>query len=109
MKIKPGWDVDVIRDVRKRFPDIMLMADANSAYTLRDLDHLQQLDEFNLMMIEQPLAHDDIIDHAALQASLADADLPGRMHSIGASRRTGDSDERLPHHQYQAGARRRIR
>ena len=70
MKIKPGWDVDVIRDVRKRFPDTLLMADANSAYTLRDRDHLRQLDEFNLMMIEQPLAHDDIIDHAVLQASL---------------------------------------
>jgi o-succinylbenzoate synthase len=70
MKIKPGWDVDVIRDVRKRFPGILLMADANSAYTLRDRDHLRRLDEFNLMMIEQPLAHDDIIDHAALQASL---------------------------------------
>jgi o-succinylbenzoate synthase len=70
MKIKPGWDVDVIRDVRKRFPDTLLMADANSAYTLGDRDHLRRLDEFNLMMIEQPLAHDDIIDHAALQASL---------------------------------------
>src|SRR6185312_5239119 len=70
MKIKPGWDVDVIRVVRKRFPGILLMADANSAYTLGDRDHLRRLDEFNLMMIEQPLAHDDIIDHATLQTSL---------------------------------------
>ena len=70
MKIKPGWDVDVIRQVRERFPSIKLMADANSAYTLKDTDHLQRLDEFYLMMIEQPLAHDDIIDHAALQAKL---------------------------------------
>src|ERR1700761_2573372 len=70
MKIKPGWDVDVIRRVRERFPDIKLMADANSAYTLRDIDRLKQLDEFYLMMIEQPLAHDDIIDHAALQPTL---------------------------------------
>jgi o-succinylbenzoate synthase len=70
MKIKPGWDVDVIRRVRERFPDIRLMADANSAYTLADLDHLKKLDEFHLMMIEQPLAHDDIIDHAVLQQSL---------------------------------------
>ena len=46
------------------------MADANSAYTLARRDHLKQLDEFHLMMIEQPLAHDDIIDHAELQASL---------------------------------------
>ncbi|MBV8549685.1 MAG: o-succinylbenzoate synthase [Acidobacteriaceae bacterium] len=70
MKIKPGWDVDVIRRVRERFPEIKLMADANSAYTLNDLDHLKKLDEFYLMMIEQPLAHDDIIDHAVLQAAL---------------------------------------
>jgi O-succinylbenzoate synthase len=70
MKIKPGWDVDVIREVRKAFPDILLMADANSAYTLKDKNRLKQLDEFALMMIEQPLAHDDIIDHAELQAAL---------------------------------------
>ena len=55
MKIKPGWDVDVVAEVRKRFPAIKLMADANSAYTLADIDHLRRLDEFNLMMIEQPL------------------------------------------------------
>ncbi|HEY3936506.1 MAG TPA: o-succinylbenzoate synthase [Bryobacteraceae bacterium] len=70
MKIKPGWDVEVIRQVRQRFPNIKLMADANSAYTLDDLEHLKKLDEFYLMMIEQPLAHDDIIDHAVLQAAL---------------------------------------
>jgi o-succinylbenzoate synthase len=70
MKIKPGWDVDVIRRVRERFPQIKLMADANSAYTLADLDHLKRLDEFYLMMIEQPLAHDDIIDHAVLQNAM---------------------------------------
>jgi O-succinylbenzoate synthase len=70
MKIKPGWDVDVTRQVRKRFPDILLMADANSAYTLGDTAHLRKLDEFNLMMMEQPLAHDDIIDHAVLQREI---------------------------------------
>lgn len=70
MKIKPGWDVDVIEKVRERFPNIKLMADANSAYTLADLDRLKQLDPFYLMMIEQPLAHDDIIDHAVLQEAL---------------------------------------
>ncbi len=70
MKIKPGWDVDVIRHVRERFPYTPLMADANSAYTLADADRLKQLDDFNLMMIEQPLAHDEIIDHAKLQARL---------------------------------------
>src|SRR6266404_1221334 len=70
MKIKPGWDVEVVAEVRERFPSIKLMADANSAYTLADADRLKQLDRFYLMMIEQPLAHDDIIDHAALQARL---------------------------------------
>jgi o-succinylbenzoate synthase len=70
MKIKPGWDVDVIREVRREFPSILLMADANSAYTLNDAGRLKQLDQFNLMMIEQPLAHDEILDHAELQAAL---------------------------------------
>jgi O-succinylbenzoate synthase len=70
MKIKPGWDVDVVRRVRERFPHIKLMADANSAYTLADIEHLKKLDDFYLMMIEQPLAHDEIIDHATLQAQL---------------------------------------
>jgi O-succinylbenzoate synthase len=71
IKIKPGWDVNVVNEVRKRFPRTPLMADANSAYTLADADRLVGLDEFYLMMIEQPLAHDDILDHAALQARLA--------------------------------------
>ena len=70
IKIKPGWDIDVVREVRQAFPNIRLMADANSAYSLADAEHLKRLDEFNLMMIEQPLAHDDILDHAALQAQL---------------------------------------
>ena len=70
IKIKPGWDVDVVRRVRERFPKIALMADANSAYTLADSAHLRCLDEFQLMMIEQPLSHDDIIDHAELQSVL---------------------------------------
>jgi O-succinylbenzoate synthase len=70
MKIKPGWDIDVVREVRREFPRIRLMADANSAYTLADADRLKCLDEFDLMMIEQPLAHDEIIDHAVLQARL---------------------------------------
>lgn len=70
IKIKPGWDVDVVRRVRERFPDIKLMADANSAYTLNDIRHLKRLDEFGLTMIEQPLGHDEIIDHAELQKHL---------------------------------------
>jgi O-succinylbenzoate synthase len=70
MKIKPGWDVDVVNRVRRKFPSIRLMADANSAYTLADAEHLKKLDESYLMMIEQPLSHDDIIDHAELQIKL---------------------------------------
>ncbi len=70
MKIKPGWDVDAVAEVRSRFPHIRLMVDANSAYTLRDTAHLKQLDRFHLMMIEQPLAHDEILDHATLQREL---------------------------------------
>lgn len=67
VKIQPGNDLEVIAAIRRRFPSIPLMADANSAYTLADMEHLAQLDQFDLMMIEQPLAHDDIIDHAVLQ------------------------------------------
>jgi len=70
MKIKPGRDVDDVRRVREHFPNIKLMVDANSAYTLADTDHLRKLDDFYLMMIEQPLSHDDIIDHAELQSRL---------------------------------------
>jgi len=70
LKIAPGWDVEVVRKVRARFPSIPLQVDANSAYTLDDLPTLQALDDFDLLLIEQPLAHDDIIDHARLQAAL---------------------------------------
>ncbi|NJM07944.1 o-succinylbenzoate synthase [Candidatus Gracilibacteria bacterium] len=70
LKIAPGKDVDVVRVVRERYPDTPLMADANSAYTLADSVLLKRLDDFDLMMIEQPLAHDDIVDHAELQVQL---------------------------------------
>lgn len=70
IKIKPGWDIEVVKEIRKHFPNLDLMADANSAYTLKDINHLKQLDEFQLMMIEQPLAYDDIVDHSKLQKEL---------------------------------------
>ncbi|NEU30569.1 o-succinylbenzoate synthase [bacterium LRH843] len=70
IKIKPGWDYDILRAIRKEFPDIPMMADANSAYSLQDIDKLKALDEFNLTMIEQPLGNDDIIDHSLLQPKL---------------------------------------
>jgi O-succinylbenzoate synthase len=67
IKIMPGWDVDILVEVRKHFPHIALMVDANSAYTLADVEHLKQLDAFSLMMIEQPFAYNDLIDHSELQ------------------------------------------
>ncbi len=70
IKIKPGWDVEVVRAVRGRFPTVPLMADANSAYSLDDAPLFEALDEYDLLMIEQPLAYDDIADHAKLQARL---------------------------------------
>jgi O-succinylbenzoate synthase len=70
IKIKPGKDVALVAAVRQRFPKVPLMVDANSAYSLADVELLQELDAYDLMMIEQPLAWDDIVDHAALQRSL---------------------------------------
>jgi O-succinylbenzoate synthase len=67
IKIKPGWDVNVLEKVRARFPEIRLMGDANSAYSLADAPLFRSMDEFDLMMIEQPLAYDDMLDHAELQ------------------------------------------
>jgi len=73
IKIKPGWDLKIVERVRQEFPDIRLMGDANSAYKLSDVPLFQQLDRFNLMMLEQPLAYDDIFDHAVLQRQIQTA------------------------------------
>ncbi|PLR86966.1 o-succinylbenzoate synthase [Bacillus sp. V33-4] len=70
VKISPDNDYALLAIIRERFPDIQLMADANSAYTLDDIEKLKALDEFGLLMIEQPLAVDDIVDHAKLQKQL---------------------------------------
>src|SRR5438309_2892866 len=70
LKIKPGWDINVVREVRRRYPNILLSVDANCAYTIADEKHLKALDFFDLLMIEQPLDHDDLIDHAKLQSKL---------------------------------------
>ena len=70
VKIKPGRDIELIQAIRARFGNLPLMADANSAYTLADLPLLKALDEFGLLMIEQPLAHDDLVEHAILQKEL---------------------------------------
>ena len=71
LKIKPGWDVKPVRAVRQAFPDIALTVDANSAYSLADTRTFQNLDAYGLDYIEQPLAYDDLVDHAALQGWIA--------------------------------------
>jgi O-succinylbenzoate synthase len=70
IKIKPGWDLDAVARVRATFGDVPLMVDANAAYTLADTAHLAALDQFSLLMIEQPLDYDDVMDHVALQRAL---------------------------------------
>ncbi len=70
LKCKPGWDVEVFERVRSRWPGILLSCDANSAYRLRDQDHIESFDAFDLLMIEQPLWHDDFYFHSVLQKRL---------------------------------------
>ncbi len=70
LKIKPGWDIEPTKAVRERWPDLPLQVDGNSIYTMAYADHLAELDQFNLLLIEQPLAHDDIFDHVLLQKRL---------------------------------------
>jgi O-succinylbenzoate synthase len=70
LKCKPGWDVEVFDRVRNRWPEITLSCDANSAYKLRDADHLVTFDAFDLLMIEQPLWDDDFYYHSMLQKRL---------------------------------------
>ena len=70
LKCKPGWDVEVFERVRSRWPGILLSCDANSSYRLRDEDHLVSFDAYDLLMIEQPLWHDDFYFHSVLQRRL---------------------------------------
>ncbi|HWC20053.1 MAG TPA: o-succinylbenzoate synthase [Terriglobales bacterium] len=73
VKCKPGWDVRIFEPIRERWPKILLSCDANSAYTINDIEHLKQFDKFNLLMIEQPLWNDDFYFHAKLQKELKTA------------------------------------
>ncbi len=92
IKIKPGRDVEMLGAVRNRFADAPLMADANSAYSLAgDLARLQAMDAYNLMMIEQPLSHEDLLDHSLLQREIrTPVCLDESIRSAG--------DTRLAHH-----------
>jgi O-succinylbenzoate synthase len=73
VKCKPGWDVEAFERIRARWPEILLSCDANSAYTLEQVEHLKTFDQFGLLMIEQPLWHDDFYFHAQLQRQLKTA------------------------------------
>jgi O-succinylbenzoate synthase len=73
LKIKPGKDIEVIQQVRETYPRIALQVDANSAYTLENIDLFQSFDRYDLLMIEQPLEEDDLIDHSTLQSTLKTA------------------------------------
>jgi O-succinylbenzoate synthase len=83
IKVKKGQDVDWIRAVRDRFPKVPLMVDANGDYSLSDLTHLRRLDDFGLMMIEQPLSYSDIYEHSLLQKEMKTAIcLDESIHSL---------------------------
>jgi O-succinylbenzoate synthase len=70
LKIEPGTDVECVRAVREALPEILLSVDANAAYKLEDVDTFRELDAFDLLMIEQPLHHEDLVDHAKLQTQI---------------------------------------
>ena len=89
LKCKPGWDTRIFEAVRDRWPDITLSCDANSAYRMKDLDHIAGWDQFNLLMIEQPLWHDDFYFHSMLQKRLdtsicLDESIRNRRDALGA-------------------------
>jgi len=70
IKIRPGWDLGVVKAIRRRWPELPISVDANSAYTLADRALFGELDRFGLVTMEQPLRHDDLVDHAELQSGL---------------------------------------
>ena len=70
IKIKPGRDIEMLAGLRERFPDVAFMVDANSAYSLADIDRLREFDALSLMMIEQPLSYSDFLEHARLQEQI---------------------------------------
>ncbi len=87
IKIAPGQDLNLVKAVRREYPDIMFQVDANSAYTLDDISLFKRMDEFNLSLIEQPLGYDDIYDHSKLQKELkTSVCLDESIHSIDDTR-----------------------
>jgi o-succinylbenzoate synthase len=70
IKIKPGWDVEPLKAIRKKFPDILLQVDANGSYSIKEIKILEGLEKFNLLMIEQPFHHDDLLYHSVLQKKI---------------------------------------
>lgn len=87
VKIKPGYDVEVLRRLRREYPDILLSADANAAYAEEHFPLLMRLDEFNLLMLEQPLGADELVAHAELQGALkTPICLDESIHSLGAAK-----------------------
>ncbi len=68
LKVEPGWDVDALRAVREQWPEIPLQVDANQAYRRSDADHLAKFDEFDLLLIEQPLPEDDLLGHRLISS-----------------------------------------
>jgi O-succinylbenzoate synthase len=91
IKIKPGQDLELVAAIRARHPDLPLMVDANSAYALRDVPLFRELDAFGLMMVEQPLAWDDLVDHATLQRAIrTPVCLDESVHSAEDARRALD-------------------
>ena len=107
IKVKPGWDVNVLERIRSRWADITLSCDANSAYTLDQVEHLRKFNQFHLLMIEQPLwATISTITRACKKnCEQRFAWMVYRQRSK-CSLRPGN--RRMPHHQHQGGARRRI-
>ena len=105
----PGWDVEPVRAVRERFgDDVLLQVDANTAYTLRDARHLAKLDDFDLLLIEQPLEEEDVLGHAELAQLVR---TPICLDESIVSAQTAAAAIRLgacSHHQHQAGPRRRL-
>ena len=109
LKIEPGFDIEPVRRVRSLLGEgYLLQVDANTAYSRSDGRHLAQLDEFGLLLIEQPLDEEDVVGHAELARQLSTRDLPRRVDPLGTDGRRRDHSRGLPSGQHQGGAGRRI-